>query len=167
MSDSQIHTIKEVAEKIANENDRRSRISHTITELLGERQDVLVGFCELAALEASGAPLGDILHKLKRFNQMLVDYTALGHFELFQRIIDGSERRESIRAIAEDIYPIIARTTNFFVEFNDKYEGADDPDSIIPLAGDLSLIGEAMASRIEMEDRLLRKMGNQVLFRNN
>lgn len=167
MSDSQIHTIKEVAEKLANENDRRSRISHTITEMLGERQEVLVGFCELAALEASGAPLGDILEKLKRFNQMLMDYTALGHFELFQRIIDGSERRESIRAIAEDVYPIIARTTNFFVEFNDKYEGADDPDSIIPLAGDLSLIGEAMASRIEMEDKLLRKMGNQVLYRNN
>ena len=167
MSESHIHTIKEVAEKLANENDRRKRVSHTITELLGERQEVLVSFCELAALEASGAPLADILKQLKSFNQMLMDYTALGHFELFQRIIDGSERRESIRAIAEEIYPTVARTTNVFVEFNDKYEGADDADSIIPLEGDLSMIGEAMASRIEMEDKLLRKMGNQVLYRNN
>lgn len=167
MSESQIHTIKEVAQKVANENDRRARVSHTINELLGERQEVLVCFCELAALEAAGAPLEDILNKLKRFNQMLVDYAALGHFEIYQRIMDGKERRGSIKAIAEEIYPIIVRTTDFFVEFNDKYEGADDADSIIPLSDDLSQIGEAMASRIEKEDKLLREMGNQILARKN
>jgi len=167
MSASQIHTIKEVAQKIANEDDRRSRISHTITELLAERQEVLVCFCELAALEASGAPLEDILSRLKAFNQMLVDYAALGHFEIYQRIMDGKERRASLNAIGKEIYPVIVRTTDYFVEFNDKYEGADDADSIIPLAEDLSMIGEAMASRIEKEDKLLREMGNQVLFRKN
>ena len=167
MTESQIHTIKEIAQKISQEDDRRSRLSHTINELLAERQEVLVGYCELAALEASGADIKDLLAELKRFNQLLVDYTALGHFEIYQRIMEGKERRESIKAIANEIYPIIARTTDYFVEFNDKYEGADDKDSIIPLAEDLSLIGEAMASRIEKEDKLLREMSNQVLFRKN
>ena len=167
MTESQIHTIKEVAEKIAKEDDRRSRLSHTINELLGERQEVLVGYCELAMLEASNAPLKEILNKLKLFNQMLVDYAALGHFEIYQRILDGKERRELIQAIAHEIYPIITRTTEFFVEFNDKYEGADDDDSLTPLAEDLNLIGESMASRIEKEDKLLREMSNQVLFRKN
>ena len=167
MSESQIHTIKEIAQKISQEDDRRSRLSHTITELLEERQEVLVGYCELAALEAGGSPLDDILASLKQFNQMLVDYTALGHFEIYQRIMDGKERRESIKAIADEIYPIISRTTDYIVEFNDKYEGADDVDSIAPLADDLSLLGEAMASRIEKEDKLLREMSNQVLYRSN
>lgn len=167
MSESQIHTIKEIAQKISQEDDRRSRLSHTITELLEERQEVLVGYCELAALEAGGAELPDILASLKQFNQMLVDYTALGHFEIYQRIMDGKERRESIKAIADEIYPIISRTTDYIVEFNDKYEGADEVDSIAPLADDLSLLGEAMASRIEKEDKLLREMSNQVLFRSN
>lgn len=167
MSDSQIHTIKEIAQKISKEDDRRSRLSHTINELLAERQDVLVGYCELAALEASGSPLEKILMELKRFNQMLVDYAALGHFEIYQRIMEGKERRASIKAIASEIYPVISRTTDSFVEFNDKYEGADDPDSITPLAQDLSLLGEAMASRIEKEDKLLREMSNQVLNRGN
>ena len=98
---------------------------------------------------------------------MLVDYAALGHFEIYQRIMDGKERRESIQAIASEIYPVISRTTDYFVEFNDKYEGADSRDSISPLKDDLSLIGEAMASRIEKEDKLLREMSNQVLAHTN
>ena len=167
MSDSQIQTIREVAKKLEKEDDRRTRVSHTINELLSERQEVLICFCELASLEASGAPLDDILAKLKRFNQMLVDYAALGHFEIYQRIMDGKERRGGINAIANEIYPTIVRTTDYFVEFNDKYDGADDADSIIPLSSDLSQIGEAMASRIEKEDKLLREMGNQILLRNN
>lgn len=167
MSESQIQTIKEVAQKLANENDRRVRVSHTINELLTERQQVLTFFCELAALEASGAQLDDILTKLKMFTQMLVDYAALGHFEIYQRIMDGKERRSAINAIAKETYPTIVRTTENFVEFNDKYDGADEADSITPLSDDLSLIGEAMASRIEKEDRLLREMGNQILLRNN
>lgn len=167
MSESQIHTIKEIAQKISQEDDRRSRLSHTINELLAERQDVLVGYCELAALEAGGSALDKILSELKRLNQMLVDYAALGHFEIYQRIMEGKERRASIQAIASEIYPVISRTTDYFVEFNDKYEGADDADSIIPLARDLSLLGECLASRIEKEDKLLREMSNQVLNRDN
>jgi regulator of sigma D len=167
MSESQIHTIKEIAQKVSQENDRRSRLSHTINELLGVRQDVLVGFCELAALDAGKGELKDLLKKLKRFNQMLVDYAALGHFEIYQRIMEGKERRQTVKAIAHEIYPVISRTTDYFVEFNDKYEGADDEESLTPLSNDLSLLGEAMASRIEKEDKLLREMSNQILNRSH
>jgi len=167
MSQSQIHTIKEIAQKISREDDRRNKLSRTINELLGERQDVLVGYVELAALDSGEAGIDEVLTKLKQFNQMLVDYAALGHFEIYQRIMDGKERRESIRAIANEIYPVISRTTDYFVEFNDKYEGADDRESITPLSEDLSALGEAMASRIEMEDKLLREMGDSVLSRTN
>jgi len=167
MSESQIQTIKEIAQKISKESDRRNKLAHIIDELLSERQDVLVSYVELAALEANDAPIDDVLSNLKRFNQKLVDYAALGHFEIYQRIMDGKERRESIKAIASEIYPVISRTTDYFVEFNDKYEGADGRDSISPLSEDLSLIGEAMASRIEKEDKLLREMSNQVLAHTN
>ena len=167
MPHSQIQTIKEIAQRISSEDDRRNRLSHTIEELLTRRQKVLVCFCELAALEAGESSLDDLLSRLKRFNQMLVDYAALGHFEIYQRIMDGKERREAIKAIANDIYPVISRTTDYFVEFNDKYEGADARDSLTKLGYDLSLVGEAMASRIDKEDTLLREMGNQVLFRKN
>jgi len=167
MSQSQIHTIKEIALKISLENDRRNRLSHTLNELMDERQEVLVVLCELAKLKADDEPVEKILYRLKRFCQMLVDYTALGHFEIYQRILDGNERRASINALASEIYPVISRTTDCFVEFNDKYDGADDEESIIPLAEDLSHLGEEMTARIEQEDRLLIEMSNQVLLRKN
>ncbi len=167
MPQSQLQTIKEIAQRVSQEDDRRNRLSRTITDLLQRRQKALVCFCELAALEAGDGTLDEILEKLKQFNQLMVDYAALGHFEIYQRIMDGKERRESIKAIASDIYPVVSRTTDYFVEFNDKYEGADARDSISSLGYDLSLVGEAMASRIDKEDKLLREMSNQVLFRNN
>ncbi len=163
MSESKIHTIKEIAQRLSKENDRRFRLTHTITELFRERQEVLVCFCELAALDSGNGPIDETLTKLKRFTQMLMDYAALGHFEIYQRIMDGKERRETINAIANEVYPVIARTTDYFLEFNDKYEGADGEDSLTPLSNDLSMIGESMASRIEKEDKLLREMTNQVL----
>ena len=89
MSDSQIHTIKEIAQKISEEDDRRSRLSHTINELLAERQDVLVGYCELAALEASGSPLEKILAELKRFNQLL-NWGRCGNSPFMETILVGS-----------------------------------------------------------------------------
>ncbi len=164
MSESQIHTIKEIAKRISNEDDRRNKLAHTIDELLGERQEVLVAYVEWAALGSGDAPLDEVLTNRKRVNRRLVDYAALGHFEIYQRIMDGKERRESIKAIASEIYPVISRTTDYFVEFNDKYEGADGRDSITPLSEDLSLIGESMASRIEKEDKLLKEMSDQVLL---
>ena len=52
--------------------------------------------------------------------------------------------------------------TSLFVEFNDKYEGADEADSISDLYQDLSSIGEAMADRIESEDMLLREISDNL-----
>jgi regulator of sigma D len=49
-----------------------------------------------------------------------------------------------------------------FVDFNDKYEGADESDSLTDLYSDLSSIGEAMAERIESEDELLREISDNL-----
>ncbi len=161
MSDSQIETIAEIAQKISNENDRRYRQTHTITELLTERQEVLVMMCELADYNTETIELGVLVDKLKSFSQTLVDYTALGHFEIYERIIDGKERRASVSQIANRVYPSISSTTEMFVEFNDKYDGVDDKESLAGLHKDLSRIGEALAERIESEDQLLREMSGR------
>ena len=64
--------------------------------------------------------------------------------------------------MADRVYPSISVTTQLFVDFNDKYEGADDSESIANLYKDLSAIGEAMAERIECEDMLLREISDQL-----
>ena len=162
MTDSQIDTIARIAEKITAEDNRRIRQSETIKNLLTERQQVLVSMCELAELEVADIPFDAIIDSLKGFNQALMDYTALGHFEIYERIIDGKERRGNIKRVADRAYPSISETTQKFVEFNDKYDGADASDSVINLYVDLSSIGEAMADRIESEDMLLREISDEL-----
>jgi regulator of sigma D len=162
VSESQIDKIAEIAEKISAEENRRTRQSHTINNLLHERQQVLVSMCELAELESGDVPPDTVIHNLRGFNQQLVDYTALGHFEIYERIIDGKERRGNIKMVADRVYPSISGTTQVFVEFNDKYDGVDEPDSLGNLYSDLSSIGEAMAERIESEDVLLREISDSL-----
>ncbi len=161
MSDSQIETIAEIAQKISAENDRRQRQTHTINELLTERHEVLVMMCELADYSTETIELDVLVNRLKSFSQTLVDYTALGHFEIYERIIDGKERRANVSRIANLVYPSISSTTEKFVEFNDKYDGVDDKESLVGLHQDLSKIGEALSERIESEDQLLEEMSGK------
>lgn len=162
MSDSQIDKIAQIAEKISAEENRRTRQAQTITSLLERRQRVLVSMCEVAELKSSDVPAEVVIDKLRGFNQRLVDYTAHGHFEIYERIIDGKERRGNIKLVADRAYPTISETTRLFVDFNDKYEGVDESEGLLNLYSDLSSIGEAMAERIESEDLLLREISDQL-----
>ncbi len=162
MSESQIDKIAQIAERITAEDNRRTRQTQTINNLLQERQQVLVSMCELAELESSDVPADTVIHKLRNFNQQLVDYTALGHFEIYELIIDGKERRGNIKLVADRVYPLISKSTQLFVDYNDKYEGVDEAESLTNLYRDLSSIGEAMAERIESEDMLLREISDNL-----
>lgn len=89
-----------------------------------------------------------------RFAEVLVDYVSLGHFGLYERILSGTERRESLIAVATDIYPEFSEVTELSVSFNDKYENAGEASALTNLADDLSALGESLARRFELEDRL-------------
>jgi regulator of sigma D len=162
VSESQLDKIAQIAEKISAEENRRTRQTHTINSLLKERQQVLVSMCELAEMEAREVSPGTVIHNLRSFNQKLVDYTALGHFEIYERIVEGKERRGNIKMVADRVYPSISVTTQLFVDFNDKYDGVDEEESLVDLYRDLSSIGEAMAERIESEDMLLREISDNL-----
>ena len=162
VSESQIDKIAQIAERISAEDNRRTRQTQTINSLLQERQQVLVLMCELAELEARDVAPAKVIQNLQNFNQQLVDYTALGHFEIYERIIDGKERRGNIKKVADRVYPQISKSTQMFVEFDDKYDGADKQASLTDLYRDLSSIGESMAERIESEDMLLREISDNL-----
>ena len=162
MTDSQIDTIARIAEKISAEDNRRTRQTETISNLLTERHEVMVSMCALAEMESAEISFKEVISGLKSFNQALMDYTALGHFEIYERIIEGKERRGNIKRVADKAYPAISETTQRFVDFNDKYDGADASDSVDNLYTDLSSVGDAMADRIESEDLLLREISDQL-----
>lgn len=137
--------------------DRRTATREMIDKLLAERQETLVLMCRVGGLEpyTHDKPVMD---ELREFCQLLVDYMAAGHFGLYQRITEGRERRRGVLEQAQSIYPDIVATTDRAVAFNDKY--AEPEPTVIEgdLAGDLSRLGEDIANRIELEDKLIQAM---------
>lgn len=145
--------------------DRRQSIGGTVKKLVEERQEVFVRFCQLAGVTTmdESEEEGDDevgfqpkVSDLEAFCEVLMDYLGSGHFELYQRIIDGHERRHSVLQAAQRFYPIIAETTQFLVEFNDKYnsfEGAAEESQALRI--DLNKIGKAISLRSDFEDEIL------------
>ena len=136
---------------------RRPQTSRMIEELLNERRQVWNLYCELGGLKPYHAapPLTDAI---RRFSQLLIDYISLGHFGVYRRIIDGTERRVKAIEAAEQIYPAIEDATDVALSFNDKYEQIDSATLASDLEGDLSRLGEALAIRFDLEDRLMSSL---------
>ncbi len=144
----------------ANGVDRRARLRNTIDSLIKLRQDVVVSYCALAGVSSFDRrdEEGHAVNakKLREFCQIMVDYTAMGHFEVYQRIIEGKERRMAVKKVAEEVYPAIAETTDFLVDFNDKYDVFEgSKEDVDMLRGDLSRLGQIIAVRGELEDQIL------------
>ncbi|MEJ2405321.1 MAG: Rsd/AlgQ family anti-sigma factor [Candidatus Thiodiazotropha sp.] len=137
--------------------ERRTATQDLIDKLLQERQEMLVLFCEVAGLEPyhRSASLDE---QLQTFCQVLIDYTAFGHFEVFGRISDGNERRGAVLKVAEKIYPEFVKASELAVAFNDRYDLSDHQLQLNHLPEDLSRLGEELAVRIELEDQLLATM---------
>jgi regulator of sigma D len=60
--------------------------------------------------------------------------------------------------MADRIYPRIVETTDVILRFNDKYESMSLDNSVEFLAADLSNLGECLADRIQLEDRIITAM---------
>ncbi len=135
--------------------DRRSNTRELVEKLLEERAKMLVLYCRAAGLDAD-PPSNSVAKTVQEFCQLLVDYIAAGHFTLYERIVNGGERRQRVADVANDIYPDIAATTGAALDFNDNYEHPEKVNDDEQLAEDLSVLGEQLASRIELEDKLIK-----------
>jgi len=135
----------------------RQKTEEIVKKLLQERQQVLVSFCEIAGLESSMVDVPS-REKIEQFCQVLVDYSAFGHFEIYSRILSGEENRKKVVEVASSIYPKIVEATEFAVAFNDKYDQLTHTEPLDHLHDDLDKLGEEIAMRIDIEDRLLTAM---------
>jgi regulator of sigma D len=144
-------------QKQEQQQERRKGTQQMINKLLAERQEMLVLFCQVAGLEPY-TRTQSLDNLLQTFCEILVDYTAFGHFEVFGHISNGSERRVRVMKMAEEIYPAFVEATETAVNFNDKYDLTDHQLVLDHLAEDLSKLGETLATRIELEDKLVSCM---------
>lgn len=126
----------------------------TMDSLLGARKETLSLYSELAGLRPFKEE-DDVSVVLQEFCETLMDYTASAHFQLYRFLEDGSERRSNVRKVAEKIYPNISKTTEQFLDFNDKYEAEQKGEHFSSLDNDLSSLGEMLADRILYEDQVI------------
>jgi regulator of sigma D len=143
--------------------ERRSVTQDMVQKLIAERTEMLALYCKLGGLEpynvkgkisrATPAP-----EQLQQFCQVLVDYIAAGHFSLYERIVNGTERRQQLSSLAENLYPEIADTTEAALDFNDKYDCGDHCEITTSFPDDLSKLGEKIAARIELEDKMIKHL---------
>ena len=140
--------------------ERRQGSQDLVAKLIKERTEMLVTFCRLAGIEPYTVEKS-VQKLLQEFCQILVDYVAAGHFALYERILEGKERRQEVAAIAGNIYARIAQSTQNALDFNDKYDCGDHCTELESLSPDLSRLGEDLAMRIELEDRLLAAMSRR------
>ena len=144
-----------------NAATERRAVSRELTDkLIVERTEMLAIFCRLAGVDPfeSTKNFGAAQKLLQEFCQVLIDYIAAGHFSLYERIVNGTERRAGVAQLAEEVYPRIAATSEVALDFNDKYDCEDHCELTPQFMDDLSRLGEELASRIELEDRLLARM---------
>ena len=135
--------------------ERRQQGNLLIKELQKERTQVWGLYGNIAELKPSNANHDQVLPVINEFAQLMVDYISLGHFGIYQRILDGNERRRKVLSAAEEMYPEYSATTETAVSFNDKYETEQAIDQHLDsLEQDLSKLGEDLALRIETEDKL-------------
>ena len=146
-----------MTKETSDRQERRGAGSELITNMLAERKQLL-GLL-LQASSMSGESSDELDHDLlDEFCQVLVDYIAAGHFGLYERIIEGTERRKSVAKLAVNLYPLIDEATQIALVFNEKYSADRMNINLAQLHKDLSVLGESLTNRIDYEDQLIQKL---------
>jgi regulator of sigma D len=144
--------------------ERRGRSREKLTTLVKTRGETLSLYSELASQRPFEAD--EVTSEaLQEFCQALIDYAASAHFQLYRYISDKLERRTPVLDVADKIYPQIVQTTDSILRFNDKYQDvnllSEDRELLVLLDADLSSLGETLAERIQLEDKVIGAMTGQ------
>jgi regulator of sigma D len=131
--------------------------SHSLIDRwLDDRQKLLSTYCNLLHTEDVQAHVLPNPKELAEFCGQLLDYVSLGHFEVYESLIEKNAKQDpDSLLLASNVYPKINKTTDLALAFNDKYASNDEDEEFTSLAKDLSAIGQAIADRFELEDQLI------------
>lgn len=139
--------------------DRRQQSHSLINDLIDTRTKMLILYSKLAA-NKSLEPENSLPDVLQEFCQTLIDYTASAHFHMYRHIEEKMEKRVQIKKLAESFYPRIMSTTKTIIDFNDNYDSWSKVTSQEKLEADLSVLGEQLAERIELEDKIIEALSS-------
>lgn len=132
-----------------------------IDDLMRERRRMLVLLANLIKLNLYNVD-GKVEAALEEFLTLLVDYIAAGHFGLYQRLVEGTERRQPVMDAACEALGRITASTDVAVKFSERYEKATPQLMNDRLATDLSSLAEQISIRVGLEDTLIMAMLGEI-----
>jgi len=138
-------------------SESRQQMHKLAQELIEKRSNLWALRDELVQLQpySTDQPLESLV---RQFCQELIDYISLEHFGVFHHLLNGTEKDVGIIGLAEEIYPGMAEITDAALAFNDKCEAFTEEELVRELPGELSLLEDELAMRVELEDRLIARM---------
>ena len=125
-----------------------------VAALHEERSAVWQLYCRMAAMKTALTQASKVRPLLARFSQAMIDYVSLGHFGIYEHVLLAQPLQSAKLQLAEQLYPAFSATTAQALRFNDTYDKSRYQLKTDRLADDLSLLGEKLAARMELEDRL-------------
>lgn len=142
-----------------NTNEHWGTFDKIIDKWLNERQELILLFCAVDGLREFTPRSTPIAVKVKAFCQVMIDYMSAGHFEIYEELMhEADEFEEDYGSLINSILPRIQESTELAIEFNDRYADADVKEIHPEMARHLSVLGEKLAERFELEDRLIEVM---------
>ncbi|MGL9722629.1 sigma D regulator [Sodalis sp. (in: enterobacteria)] len=124
-----------------------------IDQWLQARKGLLVAYYHLIGLKPNKekhTPLDE--EALDAFCHQLVDYLSAGHFHVYDRIVPEGETTSALiySALQENMQQIMAL-------YDNHLESAIDHDNYLAFQEALSGVGEALANRFILEDKLIQQ----------
>ena len=136
----------------------RQTVRNKFHTLLETRTETLALFSSLVGMRPF-KPETEVQLVLQEFCESLVDYSASAHFQLHSCTESDSEQHAAVRELIDQYYPRIVEITQLILKFNEKYDCEEQGcESLLELDPDLAALGEALAERIQYEDKIIRAM---------
>jgi len=148
-------------ENCQNARERWGGVSDLIDRWLKERQKLLVHYCALSG-ETDRTQADALRPKFIRLCELLVDYVSVGHFEIYEQLIqEARDFNDGGLELAAKVYPEIEKTTEVALNFNDQFDDQPLAEQDLEARFDeLSKLGEVLESRFELEDVLIDQLHN-------
>jgi regulator of sigma D len=133
-------------------------VSDLIDKWLKERQQLIVKLCDLSV--KPGSSQENTVERLQSFCQILVDYVSVGHFEVYEQLLnEAAEFNDGGTELANKIIPQIQSSTELALNFNDRFDDIHKvDDGIEGLILELENLGKTLEDRFELEDVLIEAL---------
>ena len=147
-------------ERCRNAKELWGGVHDLIDKWLNERQEVILLFCAIEGLDQYTPIDASIETKTKAFCQMMMDYVSAGHFEIYEQLFkEAKEFDDGSIELAKELYPKIKDNTQILLDFNDKFSNDKTTgEQLIELHTELSIIGEKLEERFQLEDKLIHNL---------